>query len=362
MAILVIRISLDFLDESVGSSPSWIILFGTIQVEIPAQTPTIPFVISTLPHTSPFLYTDSSDNDTSERPPSKDPYEIVHQVHHHSSDSSSCHSLPDSSVDAPTTILVEPSRKRGAIIASDYDDSTEESYEAYTEPTIDLDFQADIDADTTAAEAAAASKADVGVEVGIGSDREDEAEEEVESEDRGTIEIKVDRVTGPTVSGDVCKSACDDMHESADERGLDGLMQELTGVLERENMKLRGMLCVEIERIDSLRRYMAYTQEELRQICRFRYYDRMEFRRLKTYARRRLGWKDKIVPDSDGNLTSTTERVFETYKKVTQDIRDQLNAEAEAVQIILTGIYNDIYSTVDACPNACEMWKAVEWS
>nr|GFD28788.1 hypothetical protein [Tanacetum cinerariifolium] len=34
--------------------------------------------------------------------------------------------------------------------------------------------------------------------------------------------------------------------------------------------------------------------------------------------------------------------------------------EAEAVQIILTGIDNDIYSTVDACPNACEMRKAIE--
>ncbi|GKA97039.1 hypothetical protein Tco_0824933 [Tanacetum coccineum] len=39
---------------------------------------------------------------------------------------------------------------------------------------------------------------------------------------------------------------------------------------------------------------------------------------------------------------------------------DQLNAEAEAIQIILIGIDNDIYSTVDACPNACEMWKAIE--
>nr|GFA02730.1 hypothetical protein [Tanacetum cinerariifolium] len=73
-----------------------------------------------------------------------------------------------------------------------------------------------------------------------------------------------------------------------------------------------------------------------------------------------LGWKDKRVPDYDGNLTTTTERVFETYKNVTQDIRDQLNAEAEVVQIILTGIDNDIYSTVDACPNACEIWKAIE--
>nr|GEY79841.1 RNA-directed DNA polymerase, eukaryota [Tanacetum cinerariifolium] len=73
-----------------------------------------------------------------------------------------------------------------------------------------------------------------------------------------------------------------------------------------------------------------------------------------------LGWKEKFVLDSKGNPTTTTEKVFETYKNVKQEIRDQLNAEAEAVQIILTGIDNDIYSTVDACPNACEMWKAIE--
>nr|GEZ17543.1 retrovirus-related Pol polyprotein from transposon TNT 1-94 [Tanacetum cinerariifolium] len=74
------------------------------------------------------------------------------------------------------------------------------------------------------------------------------------------------------------------------------------------------------------------------------------------------GWKDKPVLDSEGSPTTTTERVFETYKNVTHDIRDQLNAEAEAeaVQIILTGIDNDIYSIVDACSNACEMWKAIK--
>nr|GFA46459.1 hypothetical protein [Tanacetum cinerariifolium] len=48
------------------------------------------------------------------------------------------------------------------------------------------------------------------------------------------------------------------------------------------------------------------------------------------------------------------------YELGWKEIRDQLNAEAEADQIILTGIDNDIYSTVDACPNACEMWKAIE--
>ncbi|GKE19567.1 hypothetical protein Tco_1427144 [Tanacetum coccineum] len=62
-----------------------------------------------------------------------------------------------------------------------------------------------------------------------------------------------------------------------------------------------------------------------------------------------------LVPVAEGSSKTTTERYMENYKNVSQDIRDQLNAEAEAIQIILTGIDNDIYSTVDACPNACEM-------
>ncbi|GKA89981.1 retrovirus-related pol polyprotein from transposon TNT 1-94, partial [Tanacetum coccineum] len=71
-------------------------------------------------------------------------------------------------------------------------------------------------------------------------------------------------------------------------------------------------------------------------------------------------WAEKTVPVAEGSSETTTERYMENYKNVSQDIRDQLNAEAEAVQIILTGIDNDIYSTVNACPNACEMWKAIE--
>nr|GFA92922.1 hypothetical protein [Tanacetum cinerariifolium] len=73
-----------------------------------------------------------------------------------------------------------------------------------------------------------------------------------------------------------------------------------------------------------------------------------------------LDWTNIEVLVSKGSLITTTARIRETYKNVSQDIRDQLNAEAEAVQIILTGIDNDIYSTIDACPNACEMWKAIE--
>nr|GFC60736.1 hypothetical protein [Tanacetum cinerariifolium] len=66
-------------------------------------------------------------------------------------------------------------------------------------------------------------------------------------------------------------------------------------------------------------------------------------------------WADKVVLVSEGSSETTTERYMDNYKNVSQDIRDQLNTKAEAVQIILIGIDNDIYSTVDACPNACEM-------
>nr|GEZ46015.1 hypothetical protein [Tanacetum cinerariifolium] len=58
----------------------------------------------------------------------------------------------------------------------------------------------------------------------------------------------------------------------------------------------------------------------------------------------KLDWKEKEVLISKGSPITRTERVHETYKNVSQEIRDQHNAEAEAVQIILTGIDNDIYS------------------
>nr|GEW79144.1 linoleate 13S-lipoxygenase 2-1, chloroplastic-like [Tanacetum cinerariifolium] len=69
---------------------------------------------------------------------------------------------------------------------------------------------------------------------------------------------------------------------------------------------------------------------------------------------------EKTVPVYEGSSETTTKRYMENYQNVSQDMHDQLNAEAEAVQIILTGIDNDIYSTIDACPNAREMWKAIE--
>nr|GEV80647.1 hypothetical protein [Tanacetum cinerariifolium] len=76
----------------------------------------------------------------------------------------------------------------------------------------------------------------------------------------------------------------------------------------------------------------------------------------------KLAWIEKEVPISEGSPITRTEKFQETYKNVSQDIHDQLNAKAEAVQIILTGIDNDIYSTVDTCLNAERCGKQLkEW-
>ncbi|GKB91184.1 hypothetical protein Tco_0963456 [Tanacetum coccineum] len=66
-------------------------------------------------------------------------------------------------------------------------------------------------------------------------------------------------------------------------------------------------------------------------------------------------WTEKTVPVAEGSSKTTIEGYMRNYKNVSQDIRNQLDAKAEVVQIILTWIDNDIYSTVDACPNAHEM-------
>ncbi|GJX12510.1 retrovirus-related pol polyprotein from transposon TNT 1-94 [Tanacetum coccineum] len=73
-------------------------------------------------------------------------------------------------------------------------------------------------------------------------------------------------------------------------------------------------------------------------------------------------WAKRTILVLEGSSETTIEGYMENYNNVSQDLRNQLDAEAEAIQLILTWIDNDIYSTVNACPNSCEMWKALkEW-
>ncbi|GKF52451.1 hypothetical protein Tco_0159361 [Tanacetum coccineum] len=50
----------------------------------------------------------------------------------------------------------------------------------------------------------------------------------------------------------------------------------------------------------------------------------------------------------------------ETYLNTTPENEKLIDAEAEAINMILNGIGDNIYSTMDAYPNAREMWLAIE--
>nr|GEV82145.1 hypothetical protein [Tanacetum cinerariifolium] len=301
---------------------------------IPTETPTILHVVSTLPRTSPFLYTDSSDSDTFERPPSQDLYEVTvarwrsrvaahspppspptlpmksvgplpfhrlalrylesHSPSDHfspddfspdtslgssscySSNTSSGHSIPYSSFDSPAASIAVPShkRRRSSIVSV--------PLATLVPGALSLAY---IDANTTAAEVTTAREAYTGVRVDIRIDREDDVKEEDESSHIGTIKIGVDTVVELVVSEDIPVPTDDE-----DSRERSAVMLDRIGVLERDNMRMRGMLCVERKRVDSLRRHMSHTQEELRQIRVSRFYDRAEFKRLKNFAMRRLGY------------------------------------------------------------------------
>ncbi|GKE11014.1 hypothetical protein Tco_1414565 [Tanacetum coccineum] len=59
-------------------------------------------------------------------------------------------------------------------------------------------------------------------------------------------------------------------------------------------------------------------------------------------------------------LATEEEFIVETYQDTTDAVRKVIDAKAEAVHMILNGIGNNIYSIVDACPNAKETWTAIE--
>ncbi|GJX39909.1 hypothetical protein Tco_0254899 [Tanacetum coccineum] len=79
---------------------------------------------------------------------------------------------------------------------------------------------------------------------------------------------------------------------------------------------------------------------------------------LRMVIRIPAGGKDRPIILAPGNYFKATDA--DTTPATPEDIQKWITAKAEAVQIILTGTDNDIYLTVDACPNAIEMWKAIK--
>nr|GEX36960.1 reverse transcriptase domain-containing protein [Tanacetum cinerariifolium] len=68
----------------------------------------------------------------------------------------------------------------------------------------------------------------------------------------------------------------------------------------------------------------------------------------------------QAVEAADDSLAVPEHTTVETPMNMSPENKDHFLAEKEAIHLILTGIGDEIYSTVDACQTAHEMWEAIE--
>ncbi|GJY13785.1 putative reverse transcriptase domain-containing protein [Tanacetum coccineum] len=82
----------------------------------------------------------------------------------------------------------------------------------------------------------------------------------------------------------------------------------------RSNMRLQGTMMMERARANRFRRRVRFMESELRQIRRFRYYDRMRFRRLETFANMTIT-RSSITPEAIEELVNRqVEEVLAAYE------------------------------------------------
>ncbi|GJR70748.1 putative reverse transcriptase domain-containing protein [Tanacetum coccineum] len=192
-----------------------------------------------------------------------------------SSDPSSRHSLSDhSSLDLPgTSAGLSRKRRRSPM-----------TFVPVLSPDTDPEIWAEIDECIAYAYALRDRGIDARVVVeAIGRD-------ETETGVRGLIKVKVERVTHPVMPEDIPEPAQEGaaIEEVQREQGhmIVGVesaviaLTETIAELERDNMRLRGTMSVESQRVDRLQRGMSRMQRELRQMRRLRFYDRVRVGRL----------------------------------------------------------------------------------
>ncbi|GJR08971.1 retrovirus-related pol polyprotein from transposon TNT 1-94 [Tanacetum coccineum] len=68
----------------------------------------------------------------------------------------------------------------------------------------------------------------------------------------------------------------------------------------------------------------------------------------------------QAVPEAEGRPAVQQHTAIETVLNMTPENKEHFLSEKEAIFLLLTGIGDEIYSTVDACKTANEMWIAIE--
>ncbi|GJZ91474.1 hypothetical protein Tco_0663401 [Tanacetum coccineum] len=335
-----------FRSESVGSPPSQVILFGDFPTIIPStsvvalETSIIAPVIFTyrsceyitpLPATLPFLYTDSSEaSDSSDGSPSQDPYVAIvarwrsrshHQEIHQRDHCIHLHILLDN-------------------LVRDVDPRDSYSSEASIEEDTKVDpIKTEVDM-----EFGISDRDDVRdhVEIDPRDVRDDTEEYESDTSAGGTVEVGIDPMSASILEEEIAEPAGEDSSDSFGTR--DGIVRSLAGMpidlddvvrdfyhhmsevridrivrietiqrwlevdqliargeragmieriesLRLENLKVRAMLDIKRDRVNSLQLHMSLSQEEFRQVRRDRDDTRGRLRRLESYVERHLGFR-----------------------------------------------------------------------
>ncbi|GJU47155.1 hypothetical protein Tco_1204421 [Tanacetum coccineum] len=132
----------------------------------------------------------------------------------------------------------------------------------------------------------------MGVGVATSDIREDEEEFEVEANTGDMREVAVDPLANGGISDPTGGDAPDlegtlyDIANFMSEAPLDRITEVRS--LGRENLRVRDLLCIERDRVNSLRHHMALSKEEFRQIRRDRDDTQRRLRRLESFIERRL--------------------------------------------------------------------------
>ncbi|GKG12150.1 hypothetical protein Tco_0346387, partial [Tanacetum coccineum] len=68
----------------------------------------------------------------------------------------------------------------------------------------------------------------------------------------------------------------------------------------------------------------------------------------------------QAVEAAEGRPAVPQHTSVETILDMTPENKEHFQSEKEAIFLLLTGIGDDIYSTVDACNTTNEMWTTIE--
>ncbi|GKB41360.1 hypothetical protein Tco_0886302 [Tanacetum coccineum] len=221
---------------------------------------------------------------------------------------SSADALSDSASSHSSMTIHLPCTINGANLEMDVDVK-------YDGIDIDLEIQADIDECIAYVDALRVKGIDARVIVEVVDREETETEvncyeilgDLVQRFHDHTEEIPVHRVqTIESVQRDQGYRIVATRQQSAD-------MLERIRELERDNIILRDMIDVASQRVTRSQRKELRVQREIRQIWRFRFYDRMRIARLEAYARRHLGYLIVIMtmPNTRSGASRTREGINE---------------------------------------------------